>query len=48
MHLIISDAHANYDALIRILESVRYDSVIFLGDSVDYGPQPAETLDLLR
>jgi protein phosphatase len=48
MHLIISDAHANYDALTRILESVRYDSVIFLGDSVDYGPQPAETLDLLR
>jgi protein phosphatase len=48
VHLIISDAHANYDALVRILESVRYDSVMFLGDSVDYGPQPAETLDLLR
>ncbi len=48
MHLIISDAHANYDALIRVLESVRYESVIFLGDSVDYGPQPAETLDLLK
>ncbi len=46
--LVISDAHANYDALTRVLESVRYEGLIFLGDSVDYGPQPAETLDLLR
>jgi len=46
--LIISDAHGNYDALRAILEGERYDQAIFLGDSVDYGPQPAETLDLLR
>ncbi len=46
--LIISDAHGNYDALRRVLDSERYDEVIFLGDAVDYGPQPAETLDLLR
>jgi protein phosphatase len=48
MYLVISDAHANYDALARVLESLRYENVIFLGDSVDYGPQPAETLDLLK
>lgn len=46
--LILSDAHGNYDALRRVLDTERYDEVIFLGDAVDYGPQPAETLDLLR
>lgn len=46
--LIISDAHGNLDALKKVLDSERYDEVIFLGDVVDYGPQPKETLDLLR
>jgi len=46
--LILSDAHGNYDALRTILDNERYDHAIFLGDAVDYGPQPAETLDLLR
>ncbi|MEM0018104.1 MAG: metallophosphoesterase family protein [Candidatus Korarchaeum sp.] len=46
--LIVSDAHGNYDALRKVLDSESYDEVIFLGDAVDYGPQPAETLDLLR
>ncbi|MCS7102827.1 MAG: metallophosphatase family protein [Candidatus Korarchaeum sp.] len=46
--LILSDVHGNYDALKRVLDVEEYDEVIFLGDAVDYGPQPAETLDLLR
>lgn len=45
--LIFSDIHANYEALSSLLENEKYDLSIFLGDSVDYGPQPAETLDLL-
>lgn len=46
--LVISDAHGNYDALKRVIDEEKYDEVLFLGDAVDYGPQPAETLDLLR
>lgn len=46
--LVISDAHGNYDSLKQVLEEENYDEAIFLGDAVDYGPQPAETLDLIR
>ncbi len=45
--LIFSDIHANYEALKSLVQRETYDFSIFLGDSVDYGPQPAETLDLL-
>lgn len=45
--LIFSDIHANLDALKSMLQLERFDEAIFLGDIVDYGPSPAETLDLL-
>lgn len=44
--LVISDIHANIDALMAIDESC--DSVICLGDIVDYGPGPAACIEYLR
>ncbi|MCE4627961.1 MAG: metallophosphatase family protein [Desulfurococcales archaeon] len=47
--LVISDVHGNLPALRSIIESAgRYDEVVVLGDLVDYGPWPAEVLDLVR
>jgi len=46
--LVISDAHGNSVALKKILESEKYDSIWFLGDLTDYGPNPEEVLDILR
>ena len=45
--LVISDAHSNYLALKAAVDSERYDKLVFLGDAVDYGPQPAEVLDFI-
>ncbi|HLH86702.1 MAG TPA: metallophosphoesterase family protein [Thermoplasmataceae archaeon] len=45
--LLISDAHGNYYALKQVLDMVKFDELVFLGDIVDYGPMPAETMDLL-
>lgn len=46
--LVIADIHGNREALNAVLSAERnFDSVLFLGDSVSPGPQPAETLDLL-
>ncbi|QRF75824.1 phosphodiesterase [Thermoplasmatales archaeon] len=45
--LIISDAHSNYSALRAAVDSEKYDKLIFLGDAVDYGPQPVEVLDFI-
>jgi len=47
--LIISDIHANTQALKTLLEKIHnYDELIFLGDIVDYGPSPAEAIDIIR
>lgn len=47
--LIISDIHANMHALEEAVNSVGdYDYLIFVGDSVDYGPNPREVVDWLR
>lgn len=46
--LFISDLHGNYDALKAVLEEVRYDEALCLGDLVDYGPEPAECIDYVR
>ncbi len=46
--LILSDIHGNYEALRAIIEKESFDETIFLGDAVDYGPQPAEVLDFLH
>ncbi len=46
--LLISDIHANLEALDSVLGNVRYDEVFCLGDLVDYGPDPAECIDRVR
>lgn len=45
--LIFSDIHSNLEALQSVISRERYDKVAFLGDIVDYGPNPVETLDLV-
>ena len=44
--LVISDIHGNIDALRAIDEPC--DSVVCLGDIVDYGPEPAACIDWFR
>lgn len=44
--VIISDLHANFDALTALPES--YDELWVLGDLVNYGPQPKETVEFVR
>lgn len=47
-YLIFADVHANYAALAAVLETEDdWDEVLFLGDAVDDGPEPAETLTTL-
>lgn len=45
-YLVISDIHANPDALLAIEEP--HDTVICLGDIVDYGPDPISCIQYLR
>lgn len=48
---IISDVHANYEALDRVLaalEEEKVDTTICLGDLVDFGPSPAEVLHRIQ
>ncbi len=47
--LILSDIHANNAALNKVLETEKdYDKLFFLGDVVDYGPNPVECLEFIR
>ncbi len=47
--LIISDIHANMPALQAVLDKDgNYDTLIFLGDVVDYGPNPKECVKFIR
>jgi putative phosphoesterase len=43
---IISDLHANLEALSALARD--YDELWVLGDLVNYGPDPAETIDFVR
>lgn len=43
---IISDLHANFEALAAMPRD--YDELWVLGDLVNYGPDPAETIDFVR
>ncbi len=46
----ISDIHANFTALQMVLNDIakrNIDKIICLGDTVGYGPQPVETLELV-
>jgi predicted phosphodiesterase len=49
-YLILSDMHANLEALDAVLEHARgnYDRVVCLGDVVGYGPNPNEVIDRVR
>ena len=47
--LVLSDVHADLDALRRALESApAHDAILCLGDIVGYGAQPNECCDWLR
>ena len=47
--LILSDIHANIEALRTVIDYVKdYDKILFLGDAVDYGPNPDEVIDFLK
>lgn len=50
-YLILSDIHANWEALHAVLSHVRrkrWDHVLFLGDAVGYGASPNQVLAWLR
>jgi len=51
MIAILSDIHANYDALQAVLEQIdrlRPETIICLGDIVGYGPEPVACVDEVR
>lgn len=45
--LIISDIHANWHALEAVIARESYDALIFLGDVVDFGPDPKSCIGFL-
>ncbi len=50
-YLILSDIHANWEALQAVRAHVRrkrFDRVVFLGDAVGYGASPNRVVDWLR
>jgi predicted phosphodiesterase len=50
-YLILSDIHANREALSAVLARVRrkrWDKAVFLGDLVGYGAHPNQTVDMVR
>ncbi|MDH4230671.1 MAG: metallophosphatase family protein [Nitrospirota bacterium] len=49
-YAVISDAHANAEALRSVLKDIKerqIQDVFFLGDAVGYGPEPNECVELL-
>lgn len=46
-YLVVSDVHANAAALEAVMADARWDEVIFLGDAVNYGPEPVAVIDIL-
>jgi predicted phosphodiesterase len=47
--LIISDVHANLPALEAVLNKEKtFDICLFLGDVVDYGPNPKECISIIK
>lgn len=51
MIAIISDVHANHDALVAVLQEIdrlEPKAVLCLGDIVGYGPEPAKCVDEVR
>lgn len=51
LHAIVSDVHANLEALERVLTDIekrKVKQIVFLGDAVGYGPNPNETTSILK
>lgn len=46
--LILSDIHANLEALVAVLDAARFDILWNLGDVVGYGASPNQVIDLIR
>lgn len=50
-YAVISDVHANYEALKSVLKDInkrQVHDIFFLGDAVGYGPEPNESVWLLK
>lgn len=47
-YLVISDIHANLEALHAVLQYRDYDHILLLGDIVGYGASPEETVQQVR
>lgn len=50
LYAIISDVHANLEALKAVLQDIKgrkIKDIVFIGDAVGYGPDPNECLDIL-
>ena len=50
-YLILSDIHANREALSAVLARVRrkrWDKAVFLGDLVGYGAHPNQTVEMVQ
>src|SRR5689334_16545082 len=48
-YLVISDVHGDLRALEAVLvDAPAHDAVLFLGDSLDFGPEPEECVQRLR
>lgn len=47
-YLLVSDTHSNLEALEAVLEAADFDRLVFLGDAVDYGPDPEAVVDVLK
>lgn len=50
--VLLSDIHANVTALQAVSEDINhigsFDSIALLGDLINYGPRPNETIDIVR
>jgi predicted phosphodiesterase len=49
--LVLSDIHANISALISVINDVKkysIDRLIMLGDHIDYGMRPNETIEIIK
>jgi len=50
-YAVIADVHANLEALNAVLEAIKkekVDELLFLGDSIGYGPNPNECIEILK
>ena len=50
-YAVIADVHGNLEALEAVLKKLKeesFDALLFLGDSVGYGPNPNECIEVLK